>query len=220
MSARRSKERGSIMVVAMLVLTALVGVGGLTVLSVRGGLAGSGQERFKTMALYAAESGAAVAMQYLRANVAQTGFWTTVVNQSNIPPFVPLDLPGNGAEPNNPNNLFTQGVPGTPGNPAMDAWYEVAIFNNEDDAGFDAPGGVDTDGRVIIEVTGYGPNNVAAQIRWEVRVRKPGEGGNIGLGQGCGGPSGQAGGGADGTGNDCGSAINPGSTGTNKLGNP
>ena len=212
MSARRNSEHGSIMVVAMLVLTALVGIGGLTVLSVRGGIAGSGRERFKTAALYAAESGAAVAMQYLRARVEQPPlYWSALVSDRNQNPPALLDLPGNTVKPGNAGNLF----------PTMQAWYEVEILNNEDDPGFADATGQDQDGRVIVAVTGYGPNDVAAQIRWEVRVRKAGEGGQIGLGQGCGGPSSQAGGGADGTGNDCGSAVtDPANTGTNKLGNP
>jgi hypothetical protein len=195
------------MIIAMLALVALIGIGGLSVLTVQGGLTGGTHQRFKSMALYAAESGAAVAMDYLRARYDQSTGWSNFVNQNNNPPFPPSDLPGNGVRPGQLGYLF---------GPDARVWYEVTILNNEDDSGFNLSDDQDTDGRVIIAVTGFAPNNVAAQIHWEVKFEGP-----VGLGQMCGGYGGQAGGGAEGSGNDCGTPIDvSGGTGSNNLGNP
>lgn len=195
------------MIIAMLALVALISIGGLSVLSVQGGLTGGSHQRFKSMALYAAESGAAVAMDYLRARYDQSTKWSAYVNQDNNPPFAPADLPGNGVLP---------GATGNPFSPEMNMWYQVTILNNEDDSGYVNPGGEDLDGRVIISVIGHGPNSVAAQIHWEVKYDGP-----AGLGQMCGGYGGQGGGGADGSGNDCGAPVDiTGGTGSNTLGNP
>lgn len=198
------------MIISMLALVALISIGGLTVLSVQGGLTGGSHQRFKAMALYAAESGAAVAMDYLRARYDQTKRWSDFVNQNNNPPFDPLDLPGNNIAHGAAGNLF---------GPDMKVSYQVQILNNEDDPGYDndPPGeNRDQDGRIILSVTGFAPNDVAAQIHWEVKFDGP-----SGLGQMCGGYGGQGGGGADGSGNDCGSAVDiSGGTGSNNLGNP
>jgi len=47
----RDQQRGSVVVVAMLAMIALLSLGGLATLSVRGGLSSSGHDRFKTSAL-------------------------------------------------------------------------------------------------------------------------------------------------------------------------
>jgi hypothetical protein len=172
MSARRLKqrtERGSIILVAMLVLVALVSLGGLTTLSVQGGLASSGHDRFRAIALYAAESGAAMGMDYLRRRVESTGGWSAFVNANNSPIESPVDLPGNNVQP---------GQAGNPLSPELKAWYQVEIRNNVNDPGF--AGGTDDDNQVILRVTGYGPNGTMAQIEWDVRA-----GGTIGLGRPC-----------------------------------
>ncbi len=165
-------QRGSIILVAMIAVTALVGLGGLTILAVRGGLTSTSHDRHKSVALYAAEAGAAIAMEYLRARVeAQPVYWTSVVAQRNLPAaaLLPADLPGNQVEPDAAglHPVFS---------PNTNAWYEVEILNNEDDPGFDdGPsasnplGGGDTDGRVFVRVTGHGPNNATAQIEWEIQ---------------------------------------------------
>lgn len=198
------------MIISMLALVALISIGGLSVLSVQGGLTGGTHQRFKSMALYAAESGAAVAMDYLRSRYDDSRKWSDFVNQNNNPPFEPLDLPGNNIEHGTVGNLFDDG---------NKVYYRVQILNNTDDPGFDnLPVGEDPDqdGRIILSVTGFGPNNVSAQIHWEVKFDGP-----SGLGQMCGGYGGQGGGGADGSGNDCGSPVDvTGGTGSNNLGNP
>lgn len=169
MSARRNKEKGSIVVIAMLALVALISLGGLTTLSVQGGLASSGHDRFRSMALYAAEGGAAVGMDYLRRHVNATSKWSAYVNPASGPAFVPPDLPGNGALP---------GQAGNPFSPDMTLWYEVTILNNIEDPGYAT--GDDMDARVILRVTGHGPNGTVAQIEWDVHA-----GGAIGLGRAC-----------------------------------
>lgn len=146
------------MVVATLVLTGLVTLGGLTVLSVQGGVGAAGHARHKSTALYAAESGAAAAMDFLRSNVTGGG-WDAYVQPSNVNPLRPTQIVGNEAAPGEAGNLFAADV---------NAWYEVEILNNVDDGGFIA--GDDDDKRVIIRSTGHGPNGAVARVEWEVGV--------------------------------------------------
>jgi hypothetical protein len=169
MSARHNQERGSIIIVAMLALVALISLGGLTTLSVQGGLASSGHDRFRSIALYAAESGAAVGMDYLRKRVHATTKWSELVNAYNDPPVALSDIPGSGVLP---------GQAGNPFSPDMKAWYEVTILNNIEDTGYMT--GTDDDARVILRVTGHGPGGTVAQIEWEVRA-----GGAIGRATPC-----------------------------------
>lgn len=169
MPATRNKERGGIVIVAMLVLVALISLGGLTTLSVQGGLASSGHDRFRSVALYAAESGAAVGMDYLRRRVHATTKWSDLVNAYNDPLLALTDIPGNGILPGQPGNPFSAD---------LKAWYEVTILNNRDDSGYAA--GTDEDAQVILLVTGHGPGGTVAQIEWEVRA-----GGAIGRGTPC-----------------------------------
>lgn len=188
MTRRRSKERGSIIVIAMLVLVALISLGGLTTLSVRGGIQSSGHDRFRAVALYGAESGAAIAMDFLRRRVGQApDYWTAFINPDNSVPFVPPGIPGNGVLPGVAGNLF---------DPEMRVWYEIEVVNNRDDGGYSDDGvtpGTDMDGRVIIRSTGHGPGDTLARIEWEVRVDGP-------IGIQCGEDPAQKGAGAGNTG--------------------
>lgn len=144
----------------MVILIALISLGGLTTLSVQGGIASTGHDRFRSVALYAAESGAAAGMAFLRVNVNPTTYWSQFVTPNNGAPLVsPPGIAGNGAEPSTASNLFT---------PEMRAWYQVEIVNNLDDPGFVL--GEDQDGRVVLRSTGYGPNGTTARIEWDVRV--------------------------------------------------
>jgi len=68
-SRRRDRERGNSLVLAMIVLTALGALGALTVVSVQGGIASASSDRFHAIAVYAAESGGAAAMDFLRKNI-------------------------------------------------------------------------------------------------------------------------------------------------------
>lgn len=160
------RQRGSALVVCLIVLTGLITLGGLTVLAVQGGLSAAGHERHRSTALYAAESGAAAAMDYLRRNVDTTTKWSALVEPGNVAPQVPADIVGNGAPPGDARNLF---------GPDIRAWYEVELLNNLDDDGYAA--GDDNDGRVIIRSTGHGPNGTVAQVEWQVGVQVTGAGG-------------------------------------------
>lgn len=162
----RRRQRGSALVVCIIVLTGLIALGGITLLSVQGGLSAAGHARHRSTALFAAESGAAAAMDYLRRNVDTTTKWSAFVEPSNDVPQMPGDIVGNGAAPGAPGNLFAADIR---------AWYEVEILNNLDDDGFAA--GDDRDGRVIIRATGHGPNGASAQIEWQVGVAITGAGG-------------------------------------------
>lgn len=159
----------------MVVLVALGTIAGLTVISVQGGSATANTNRFSSMALYAAESGAAAAMQFLKANVqlpsppvppavppvtptVEEQYFSLLVEAGNTNPQSPSGIPGNNLQPGASGNLLSSDQQG---------WYEVTLLNNPDDRGFLA--GNDTDGIVIIQVTGHGPNGATKKLEWEVR---------------------------------------------------
>lgn len=193
-SARSNRERGSVLVVAMVALVALATLGGLTVVTVRSSLSGTTHDQFKAMALSAAEAGIAVGIDYARQNLQPGVLWTDLVVPNNTLPEALPPMPGNGVKPGEPGytNTFS---------PDANAWYEVVILNNDDDGpAFTEFGsttytgfrdGIDTDGRIIIRSTGYGPNNASARI--DVEIQTPtvmGTACNSGLGNndgvGCG----------------------------------
>jgi hypothetical protein len=162
----KRRQRGSALVVSLIVLTGLITLGGLTVLAVQSGVGAVGHQRHRSTALYAAESGAAAAMDYLRRNVDTSTKWSALVEPDNLSPQRPADIVGNGVPHGAPGNLF---------GPDIRAWYEVEILNNLDDDGLAA--GDDEDGRVIIRATGHGPNGTVAQVEWQVGVQVTGAGG-------------------------------------------
>ena len=197
----RQRERGNAMVLSMIVLTALATLSGLTVVSVQGGIATTSNDRFHNIAVYAAESGGAVAMDYLRRNINLASGWSAFVSANNANP----------PQPNIPGNNIKYGQSGTLMSPDQQGWYSISILNNRHDAGYAA--GTDNDKRVIIRVTGYGPNGAVAILEWDVTAA------NVsGLGRPC--PAyGQRGMGEDGAGrNDCLGAINTGDTATFRPG--
>ena len=147
------------MLLAMIVLTALATLSALTVVSVQGGIATSSNDRFHTIAQYAAESGGAAAMDYLRKNVDPTKGWGAFVTYKNQSPRSDLPIPGNNAAPGAAGNMFS---------PDMQASYTITILNNPSDAGFALTPAEDKDKRVIIRATGYGPNGSLAVIEWEI----------------------------------------------------
>jgi hypothetical protein len=149
------------MVIALLALTGLITLGSLTVLSVQGGLASSGNDRFQAIALYAAESGAAAAVDYMRRNYDGASGWSLYTKQYNANPPHPPGIPGNLAQPGTSDNMFSAG---------MRAWYDVLIVNNWSDPGVTQTNGPDTDGTVVIRSTGYGPNGTVAQVEWEIKA--------------------------------------------------
>jgi hypothetical protein len=163
----RDPERGNSLLLALIVLSALATLGTLTVVSVQSSLKTSTNDRSQSIALYAAESGAAVAMDMLRAPGAYdpadpgTG-WSQFVKQNNagVVPLTTAQLPSNGAQPGTPNNLFTSD---------LSAWYSVEIYNNRYDPWFSQPPPNDGDGIVIIRSTGHGPQGSLAIVEWTVQ---------------------------------------------------
>lgn len=156
--ARQGSERGNVLLLLLVALTGLAALGGITIVSTRGGLDAAGHDRFKTIALYAAESGAAAGMDYLRRQSANGVQWSALVSPGNDPPLVPGDATGNGARPGEDGNPF--GVD-------LQAWFELEIVNNTSDPGFAA--GDDLDHRLVLRVTGHGPDGAVARVEWEVR---------------------------------------------------
>jgi hypothetical protein len=158
--AMRDPQRGNSLVLAMIVMTALGTLSTLTVFSVRGGIQSSANDRFHSIAQYAAESGGAAAMDHLRTNIDPVLGWSNFVSQNNSAPPSPAAIVGNNAVPGNAANPFSLD---------LNAYYKVEIFNNRDDPGFgSAAPPNDTDKRVIIRSTGYGPNGSVAVVEWEI----------------------------------------------------
>jgi hypothetical protein len=165
---RRDPQRGNSLVLALIVMSALATLGSLTVVSMQSSIQLSTNDRAQTIALYAAESGAAVTMAALRNlfdPAPPNGWttWSTYLTSRNQPPFpdiTPL-VPSSGARPGNASNLFDRD---------QNAWYEILLLNNRDDPSFGTGTGTnDTDGIVIIRSTGHGPQGSLAIVEWTVQ---------------------------------------------------
>ena len=164
----RDRQRGNSLLLALVVLSALATIGGLTVVSMQSSLKTSTSDRAQSIALYAAESGAAAMMQVLRKTTSfdPSHGWSRFVKRRNedVVPVRTADLPSNGALPNDPgkNNPFSAD---------QNAWYTVSIYNNRDDPNYDSTNATDqdADGRVIIRSTGTGPQGSVAIVEWEVQ---------------------------------------------------
>lgn len=137
---------------ALIIMSALGTLSMLTVAGVKGGQKTAGTDRFHAIATYAAESGGAAAMVYLRSVVDSTTGFTAVLTGG------AADIVGNDKEP---------GVTGNPFSASMLAYYHVEILNNRGDSGYATT--TDTDKRVIIRSTGYGPDGAVAIIEWDVQ---------------------------------------------------
>ncbi len=158
---RRARERGAALAVALIAITALLGLGALTVLSVQTEMSSAGQSRFSQSALYAAESGGSAGMDFLRTHCSADGtFFTAWVSAGNASPPQPTEIVGNNIHPGQTGNPFDQQT-------AM--WYSVSILNNPEDPEFGV--GHDTDGMVILRSVGYGPDQTVAAI--ELTVSNP-----------------------------------------------
>lgn len=146
-------ERGAALIVALLALVALLGIGGITMLAVQSEIRSSGNDRFEQMALYAAESGAAAGMEYLRTNCNTTTLFSTSVEPNNVNPQSPAAIIGNSR------------MPGTAGNPfalGSQIWYQVILLNNREDGGLVA--GNDEDGQIVLRSIGHGPNQTQVTL--------------------------------------------------------
>ena len=163
MRAPRDRQRGNSLLLALVVMSALATLGSLTVVSVQSSLKTSTNDRSQTVAMYAAESGAAATMDHLRQHCNPNKAWSKYVNRNNDPPkpLLAPDLPSSGALPGTPDNLFSAD---------QNAWFSVEILNNRNDPDFAAAkGDNDSDAQVIIRSTGHGPQGSVAIIEWEIR---------------------------------------------------
>lgn len=164
----RDRERGNSLLLALIVMSALATLGSLTVVSTQSNLKTATNNRAQTIALYAAESGAAVAMDFLRnhfdpATPNAYSDWSAYLMQGNqnVVPVSTANIPSNDALPGSPNNLFS---------PDQNAWFDIQLYNNRNDPLFNANNGqCDGDGRLIIRVTGRGPQGSVAIVEWEVQ---------------------------------------------------
>jgi hypothetical protein len=189
------------LVLAMIVLTALGSLSALTVVTVQGGIATAGNERFHAIAVYSAESGGMAAMDFLRSNINLSTGWTAYVSPSNSSPQQP-SFAGNNQDVGTSGNVFSSDILG---------WYSVQILNNRSDSGFAA--GADNDKRVVIRSTGYGPNGAVAVVEWEITGQNA-----AGLSRPC-SVYAQRNEAEDGSGrNDCLGVINTGDTATFRPG--
>jgi hypothetical protein len=185
----------------MIVLTALGTLSSLTVVTVEGGIATTGNDRFHTIASYAAESGGMAAMDYLRSHLDLSNGWSAYVSPSNASPPQPA-LPGNNADVGSSGNLFSADIQGS---------YSVQILNNRSDSGYTT--GKDNDKRVVIRSTGYGPNGAVVILEWEINAQSA-----VGIGRPC-NTYAQRGQAEDDSGrNDCLGTLNTGDTATFRPG--
>jgi hypothetical protein len=159
MTRIKTHERGSVAFVTAIVLSGLVGVAGLTALSVRRSLGASGQLRNQAQALLAADSGIAAASAFLRRSYVAGTSWGTFVTANNGTPYVPTatQVLGNNVAPGASGNVLG----------ASGSKYLVTLLNNRSDAGF--AGGTDADGVLLIRSEGFGPDGARAVIEVEVQ---------------------------------------------------
>jgi hypothetical protein len=176
----RDRQRGNSLLLALIVLSSLATLGSLTVVSVQSSLRASTNDRSQTIAMYAAESGGAAAMVFLRdpAHFDPNLGWSAYVRRDGEPKqLTPTELPSNEALPGSPDNMFS---------PDLNAYFVVELINNRSDdqylstpptpPGLLAPNN-DHDGIVIIRSTGHGPQGSRAIIEWEVqRIAPPAPG--------------------------------------------
>jgi hypothetical protein len=157
----RDRQRGNSLVLALIVMSALATLGSLTVVSVQSSLKASTNDRSQAIALYAAESGAAYTMDFLKAN--WNVDWKTYFTVANIPFTPDPRFPANQARPNPADIPFTRD---------QNSWFDIQIFNNRDDIGFNInpPDNLDNDKQVIIRATGHGPQESVAVVEWEVKL--------------------------------------------------
>jgi hypothetical protein len=164
----RDPQRGNSLVLALIVMSALATLGSLTVVSMQSSIQLSTNDRAQAIALYAAESGAAVTMVALRNlfdPAPPNGWttWSTYLTANNTPPFPPITplVPSSGALPGTAHNLLDRD---------QNAWYEIQLLNNRDDPSFGTGDGTnDTDGIVIIRSLGHGPLGSLAIVEWTVQ---------------------------------------------------
>jgi Tfp pilus assembly protein PilX len=153
---RRDRQRGNSLLLALIVMSSLATLGSLTVVSVQSSLKASTNDRAGSIAMYAAESGIALAIEFLRSNWTGPGTWAPYVVPNSAPPFA-----------------ANRALPGAPGNPFtadQNAWFEVLTFNNRTDT---VGPGIDSDDQILLRATGNGPQGSVAIIECEIRRYAP-----------------------------------------------
>lgn len=157
-SLRDDNQRGSVILLSLLALVAMLGLGLVTITTVQGDMRASGSDKFSRIALYAAESGVAASMEFLRNNCNATQLFSGFVEPLNTNPQQPVGIVGNDARPGAAGNPFMTETGGS---------YIVTILNNPSDPGFAA--GDDTDGQIIVRSVGTGPDQSQAIVEIEIR---------------------------------------------------
>ena len=157
----RDPQRGNSLLLALIVMSSLATLGSLTVVSVQSSLKASTNDRSQAIATYAAESGGAATMDFLRNNFDPTTAWSAFVAAAGAPRTLTA-LPSHNKPPGDPAN---------PLSPDLNAFYTVEILNNPTDPNFAAAS--DGDAIVIIRATGHGPQGSIAIVEWEVQRVAP-----------------------------------------------
>ena len=82
---RRDPERGNSLLLALIVMSSLATLGSLTVVSVQSSLKASTNDRSGSIATYAAESGGAMAIEFLRTNYVEVAnYWSAYTHPKNL----------------------------------------------------------------------------------------------------------------------------------------
>jgi hypothetical protein len=151
----RDRQRGNSLVLALIVMSALATLGSLTVVSVQSSLKASTNDRSQSVALYAAETGVAFTMEFLRTHEADDwSLYYTVAGVPNVPAFPGLAFQANQSPPGKPGNPFSAD---------QNAWFDVQIRRGGD-------GATDAQKQVVIRSTGHGPQESVAVVEWEVKL--------------------------------------------------
>jgi len=157
------QQRGSVLVVVLIVLSALLMAATITILKVDRGSKASSQARFQSVALFAAESGVSSGMEFLRANHHPTLHFGSLVSPSNTSIQSPVGIPGNMLPALDPGSLFSGDV---------EMHYEVSLLNNRSDSGFVS--GADADSILTMRSAGYGPGTSMVVLEVTIDAGSPG----------------------------------------------
>jgi hypothetical protein len=154
------------MATAAVVLAGLIGVAGLSVLSVQRSLGVSGQQRGHAQALHAAEAGVMAAAVFLRKHMVEGSGWSPYVAPDCT--VGPGNCPGkNAVAPEEiVGNMQPPGAADNPFQPAAQAWYEITLYNNPSDPQIGP--GKDSDNIIVIRSVGHGPDGARVVLEVEV----------------------------------------------------
>tara|TARA_R110002096_G_scaffold171490_1_gene344357 strand:+ start:40722 stop:41174 length:453 start_codon:yes stop_codon:yes gene_type:complete len=137
--------------------------GTITIVKVQRGTRASSQARFQSIALFAAESGIASGMEFLRTNVDPIAYFGAFISPNNSSVQTPPGIAGNSMAYLDPGNVFS-------GDTEMS--YEVSVLNNAEDPGFAV--GDDTDAVVTLRSVGKGPGTSSVVLEVSVDASSSG----------------------------------------------